>query len=76
MEMYCHFISIYGKFVTPQTASFLRADISITCLHSTCYQMIVTDEVAEETVTSVLDTAAVRCCEVVVVPLLEYQLLG
>ena len=29
MEIDCQFISIYGKFVTSQTASFSRADINV-----------------------------------------------
>ena len=29
MEMDCQFISIYGKFVTSQTANFLREDVSV-----------------------------------------------
>ena len=33
MEIYCQFISIYGKFVTSQTASFSRADTSTRLNH-------------------------------------------
>ena len=34
MEMDCQFISIYGKFVTSQTANFSRADIKADKTHA------------------------------------------